>query len=80
MWLGNTRGNTYSRQHLNYDPDVDKEEFWSWDWDTAGVYDLPASFDYIIENTGQVIMSLICYSRQYDGIAQYCMDRRNRSM
>ena len=27
VWLGNVRGNTYSRQHVKYNPDKDKE-FW----------------------------------------------------
>lgn len=52
VWLGNTRGNTYSRNHTNLDPDDDKEEFWDWDWDIAGQGDLPAAIDYIIEKSG----------------------------
>lgn len=27
VWLGNVRGNTYSRKHVIYDPDKDKK-FW----------------------------------------------------
>lgn len=28
VWLGNARGNTYSRRHVKYDPDKDKKAFW----------------------------------------------------
>lgn len=28
VWLGNARGNTYSRNHTKWNPDVDKKEFW----------------------------------------------------
>ena len=55
VWLGNTRGNTYSRNHTSLNPDAQKEEFWDWDWDVAGQGDLPAAIDYIIEKSGLLI-------------------------
>ena len=32
VWLNNSRGNTYSRKHLRWDPDTDKDKFWNFDW------------------------------------------------
>lgn len=32
VWMNNSRGNTYSRKHLMWDPDVDKTEYWNFDW------------------------------------------------
>jgi pimeloyl-ACP methyl ester carboxylesterase len=52
VWLGNARGNRFSREHLTLDPDVDLEEYWTHDWDTVGIYDLPAMFDYVTRTTG----------------------------
>jgi lysosomal acid lipase/cholesteryl ester hydrolase len=51
VWLGNSRGNTYSRDHLIYRPDTliggDRDKFWAFDWQTMGEYDIPAVLDYI---------------------------------
>ena len=33
VWLGNTRGNTYSRMNTELDPDKDAEKFWAFDWE-----------------------------------------------
>ena len=49
VWLGNSRGNTYSKGYkLNKsDPLYSEEKYWDFDWQEMGEYDLPASFDYI---------------------------------
>ncbi|CAG9854005.1 unnamed protein product [Phyllotreta striolata] len=53
VWLGNTRGNTWSRQHITLNPDIDHEAFWQFSYEQCGQYDLPAKIDYIIAKTGQ---------------------------
>ena len=47
VWLGNSRGNTYSRAHTKYDPDHDAKDFWNFSWYDMGTYDLPAVIDTI---------------------------------
>ncbi|XP_065321807.1 gastric triacylglycerol lipase-like [Gordionus sp. m RMFG-2023] len=49
VWLGNVRGNLYSREHKVYTPD--EFEFWDWSWEEMAKYDLPAMVDYILYNT-----------------------------
>lgn len=61
VWLGNTRGNTYSRNHSSLNPDEDKE-FWNFDWDIAAQYDLPAVFDYIRDETGHANLAYVGHS------------------
>ncbi|XP_067625899.1 lipase 1-like [Eurosta solidaginis] len=51
VWMGNARGNFYSRNHTAYNADTDKS-FWSFSWHEIGFYDLPASIDYVLNKTG----------------------------
>ncbi|XP_066999666.2 lipase 3 [Anabrus simplex] len=51
VWLGNCRGNTYSKKHVSYK--VDSDEFWDFSWHENGIYDVPAEIDYILKNTGE---------------------------
>jgi len=53
VWLGNVRGNTYSRGHLDYDPDAKHGKYWQFSWDEMAKYDIPAMVDYIRMVTGQ---------------------------
>ena len=48
VWLNNSRGNSFSRRHINLDPDSDNEAFWSFGWEEMGKYDVPAVIDYIL--------------------------------
>lgn len=45
VWLGNARGNTYSRAHVTLSTSDSK--FWDFTWHEMGIYDLPAIIDYI---------------------------------
>ena len=51
VWLGNYRGNSYSRGHCDLNPK--NKEFWNFSWDEMGKYDLPAMIDRILLVTGQ---------------------------
>ncbi|XP_053698633.1 lipase 1-like [Sabethes cyaneus] len=49
VWLGNARGNTYSRAHLTLTPNM--FAFWQFSWHEIGFYDLPAMIDYVLNHT-----------------------------
>uniref|UniRef100_A0A1I8PSP0 Lipase n=1 Tax=Stomoxys calcitrans TaxID=35570 RepID=A0A1I8PSP0_STOCA len=51
VWMGNARGNRYSRNHTDLNPDKD-ELFWTFSWHEIGVNDLPAMLDYVLKQTG----------------------------
>ncbi|XP_054839167.1 putative lysosomal acid lipase/cholesteryl ester hydrolase [Eublepharis macularius] len=51
VWLGNSRGNTWSQKHINYT--VKQVEFWIFSFDEMAKYDLPASVNFILDKTGQ---------------------------
>lgn len=48
VWMGNNRGNSYSRNHVRLS--TSQKEFWDFDFEQMGLYDIPAFFDYILEN------------------------------
>ncbi|XP_062959324.1 lipase member J isoform X1 [Cynocephalus volans] len=51
VWMGNSRGNTWSRKHLYLE--TNSKEYWAFSFDEMAKYDLPASIDFIVKQTGQ---------------------------
>ncbi|EUB57474.1 Lipase member M [Echinococcus granulosus] len=49
VWLGNSRGSTYSQKHAY--PHTSNDKFWTFSWDEMAMYDLPASIEFIINET-----------------------------
>ncbi|XP_046626354.1 lipase 3-like isoform X1 [Neodiprion virginianus] len=62
VWLGNARGNTYSKNHTTI-TDFTSKKFWDFEWHEIGIYDLPAMIDYVLENTGQEKVSFVGHSQ-----------------
>ncbi|KAL0127528.1 hypothetical protein PUN28_003064 [Cardiocondyla obscurior] len=60
VWLGNIRGNTYSRAHVSLSPSDSK--FWNFSYHEMGVYDLPAMISYITNKTSQQLYTYIGHS------------------
>ena len=63
VWLGNSRGNTYSRSHVSLDPDHNEKKFWDFSWYEMGAYDLPAVIDEIQTQTGGQKVAYIGHSQ-----------------
>ena len=52
VWLGNNRGNAFSRVHKTLD--VKSKEFWDLvDFEEMGLYDVPAFVDFILQTTNK---------------------------
>lgn len=51
IWLGNNRGNQYSRGHKTLNPDTDKVSYYDYSFQELGDYDLPAQIDMVREKT-----------------------------
>lgn len=49
VWLGNNRGNIYSRNHTSLS--LKDRAFWDFSYHELGIYDLPAMIDYILYTT-----------------------------
>ncbi|XP_040463283.1 lysosomal acid lipase/cholesteryl ester hydrolase-like [Falco naumanni] len=51
VWMGNSRGNTWSLKHKTLNPS--QKEFWQFSFDEMGKYDIPAELHFIMNTTGQ---------------------------
>ncbi|KAH8331053.1 hypothetical protein KR067_010916, partial [Drosophila pandora] len=61
VWLGNSRGNRYSRQHQHLDPDG--SQFWQFSFHEMGIYDLPNTIDFILRLTKQTGLHFVGHSQ-----------------
>ncbi|KAK5709999.1 cholesterol esterase [Elasticomyces elasticus] len=61
VWLGNNRGNKYSKKSLHSTPT--SPEFWNFSMDQFAFHDIPDSIDYILSTTGQSNLSYIGFSQ-----------------
>ncbi|XP_049869398.1 lipase 3-like [Pectinophora gossypiella] len=75
VWLGNARGNKYSRRHKYLSPDYDKKLFWNFTWDQIGRYDLPAMIDYILYETRQPTLKYVGHSQGTTTFFVLCSER-----
>ncbi|XP_067204975.1 lipase 3-like isoform X2 [Linepithema humile] len=62
VWLGNFRGNTYSRAHISLSPSPSNAKFWDFSFDEMGTYDLPAMISYVTYLTSKPVHTYIGYS------------------
>lgn len=70
VWMGNSRGNSYSRNHTYLEPCsfARCKEFWDFGWHEGGLYDVTAGIDYVLNNTQQ---SSVYYAGHSMGTTQY---------
>jgi pimeloyl-ACP methyl ester carboxylesterase len=60
VWLANNRGTRYGTAHVSLD--VKSEEFWSFNQEQLGLYDLPANIDFVLKQTGQQKLTYVGHS------------------
>ncbi|KAH8250939.1 hypothetical protein KR038_009348 [Drosophila bunnanda] len=61
VWLGNARGNLYSRNNTKVD--LKHPYFWKFSWHEIGAIDLPTMIDYILEVTGEEALHYVGHSQ-----------------
>lgn len=61
VWMGNARGNTYSRKHVSLD--LSSSAYWQFSWHEIGYYDVPAMIDHILKETGVPQVQFIAFSQ-----------------
>ncbi|XP_017859946.1 PREDICTED: lipase 3 [Drosophila arizonae] len=61
VWLGNARGNIYSRNNTRLS--TSHPYFWAFSWHEIGAYDLPAMIDHILATTGERAVHYVGHSQ-----------------
>ncbi|XP_042149588.1 lipase 3-like [Ixodes scapularis] len=61
VWLGNTRGSTYGKEHRTLD--VKSKRFWDFSFHEHSLYDAPAQIDYVLNTTGSPSLIYVGYSQ-----------------
>ncbi|CAJ0566255.1 unnamed protein product, partial [Mesorhabditis spiculigera] len=61
VWLGNMRGNTYSKTH--YSMDAKESRFWRFSWEEMARYDLDAMVDGVLNVTQQEQLYYVGHSQ-----------------
>lgn len=61
VWMGNARGNTYSRRHVSLSPN--HKDFWKFGWNEIGQIDLPNMINYVLNETGEPDLHYIGHSQ-----------------
>uniref|UniRef100_A0A182P818 Potential DNA-binding domain-containing protein n=1 Tax=Anopheles epiroticus TaxID=199890 RepID=A0A182P818_9DIPT len=61
VWMGNARGNRYSRRH-RFRSNV-TQTFWDFSWHEVGSIDIPNMIDYILARTGQQSLQYVGHSQ-----------------
>lgn len=74
LWVGNQRGNYYARRHVTLNPDRD-EKFWEFSVEEIGLYDIPATIEFVLNKTGSKKVNYIGYSQGSGGFFIMCSER-----
>ncbi|RMJ26242.1 triglyceride lipase-cholesterol esterase [Aspergillus sp. HF37] len=61
VWLGNNRGNKYSKKSIRHSPL--SAEFWDFSIDQFAFHDIPDSIEYVLDVTGQPSLSFVGFSQ-----------------
>lgn len=69
VWMGNARGNTYSRNHTTRS--LNHPYFWKFSWHEIGYYDLAAMVDYTLSTTNGKAQAAIHYVGHSQGTTAF---------
>lgn len=62
VWMGNNRGNKFSLGHTHLKHNDKTPEYWDFDFEEMGIYDLPAMFNYTLNITGASKLTIMGHS------------------
>lgn len=62
VWCGNNRGNVYSSTNANINSTDNYDQFYDYDFEKLGEYDLPAQINKAISTTGVQKLTYVGHS------------------
>ncbi|XP_066152036.1 lipase 1-like [Euwallacea fornicatus] len=68
VWMGNNRGNTYSRNNIYINPIFNERSFFDFSYHDLGLFDLPAMIDFILVSTNTTKIGYVGFS---EGTTQF---------
>ncbi|XP_068625103.1 lipase 1-like [Battus philenor] len=74
LWVGNIRGNYYSRAHTRLDPDA-HADYWKFSVDEIGMYDVPAIIEHVLQQTRADAVSYVGFSQGVGAFLVMCSER-----
>ncbi|KAJ8922518.1 hypothetical protein NQ315_007548 [Exocentrus adspersus] len=80
VWLGNNRGNTWSRKHQTLDADKNSS-YWDFSFDELSLYDTPAMIDHVLTVSRNKKLSYIGHSQgttQFFALASHQPDYNDK--
>ncbi|XP_061708429.1 lipase 3-like [Cydia pomonella] len=65
VWMGNARGNIFSRQHVSLNPDdsQQKYDFFDFSWEEIAMIDVPTMVDYALAVSGEKTLHYVGHSQ-----------------
>ena len=72
MWLGNNRGNKYSRRHTKLHPWRNRKKFFDYSFPEMAIYDMTSFIDYVLKETKQ---PKLFYAGHSQGTTQFSTKR-----
>ncbi|KAK9480687.1 lipase [Lipomyces japonicus] len=61
VWLGNNRGNKYSKKHMFRNPN--EFQFWNFSMEEFAIFDIPNTIDYILDTTRSTELAYVGFSQ-----------------
>eukprot|EP00434_Breviolum_minutum_P034673 symbB.v1.2.030691.t3/scaffold3488.1/size55655/5 len=62
VWLTNSRGNTFSRNHTEYNPSFN-QKFWNYTFEDMGYFDVSANVRYVLTTTSKSDLTFVGWSQ-----------------
>jgi predicted alpha/beta hydrolase len=65
VWINNSRGTTYSKEHQFLDPVKQEKEYYDFSFHEIGIYDIPAVFKFVLSKVKLNKISIVSHGQGF---------------